>query len=308
MIDRLLFSTPSISYPGFKEVLRLHASPPAVQDGASTLYRTCVTEAMDPAVALAFGKKEHSLRWLGAAEKTLGWGNVVCNERWRLMGGTCIGRFAAYDSYEQGLFEWIGVMRRVYWTRGLRTISQATPVYAPASDNNDPVQYAQQANRWMHDWEERYGTRMLEVIPAAFAVKITGDTVNIREFPGTAYEVIATPTKAAAPTLAATGYVLDGPAYRFNDGAPSTTWCRVRDAASDRTGWVVLVARLTEAKLPPTTAALQERLHTCQNNNKKLRASLGEAIQAHDALVQTLRETKVQKPGAIISAAEAVGL
>ncbi|MBA2363136.1 MAG: hypothetical protein H0V86_06375 [Chloroflexia bacterium] len=308
MIDRLLFGTPSISYPGFKDALRLHASPAAVQDGARALYLTCVTEAMDPAVALAFARKEHSLRWLGAAEKTLGWGNVVCNERWRSMGGACIGRFAAYNSYEQGLFEWIGVMRRVYWSRGLRTISQATPVYAPASDNNDPILYAQQANRWIHDWEERYDTRMLEVIPAAFVVKITGDSVNIREFPGTAYEVIATPTKAASPTLAATGYVLDGPAYRFNGGEPSRTWCRVRDAASGRTGWVVLVAGLTEANLPQTAAELQERLRTCQNTNKKLRTSLGEATQTHDALVRKLQETKVQQPGTIITAAEAVGL
>jgi hypothetical protein len=308
MIDRPLFSTPSINYPGFKDVLRLHDSPATVQDGAEALYRTCLTEAMDPAVALAFAKKEHSLRWLGAAEKTLGWGNVVCNERWSSMGGECIGRFAAYDSYEQGLFEWIGVMRRVYWSRGLRTISQATPVYAPASDNNDPILYAQQANRWIHDWEERYGAQMLEVIPAAFAVKITGDSVNVREFPGTAYEVIATPTKAASPTLTASGYVLDGPAYSFNGGEPSTTWCRIRVGESGKTGWVVLASGLTQATLPPTVAQLQQQLRICQNTNKTLRASLGEATQTHDALVKKLQATKVQQPGTVITAAEAVGL
>lgn len=321
-MDRLLFGPPSVNYPGFADILRRYNSPAAVRDAADKLYLTCISAGIDPAIALAFAVKEHSLRWLGVAEKTLGWGNVVCTQRWKAAGGRCINRFAAYNTYEQGLEEWIGIMRRVYWERGLRTVSQATPVYAPESDGNKPVQYAEQVNRWIHEWEGRYGSQMLEVIPASFTVSLIANSVNIRQFPGTAYEVVATATSATSARLTASGYVLDGPTYSYRGGAPSTTWCRVADPTSGKTGWVVLAAGLTEATLPPGIGQLQESLRVCSNNNKRLKSSLDaasaklsaaetaleEANNRYDALVSKLRSTQVQRPVPTITAAQAVGL
>ncbi|MDP9352509.1 MAG: hypothetical protein M3P51_13360 [Chloroflexota bacterium] len=315
MPDHLIFAPPSINYPGFKDVLRRYESPLAVHDAAPRLYGACIAAGLDPAVALAFAIKEHSLRWLGVAEKTLGWGNVVCTERWTNQGGRCIGRFAAYDTYEQGLVEWLGVMQRVYRDRGLLSISQAVPIYAPTSDGNDPDAYVEQVNGWIEAWERRYGQAMLEVIPASFAVAVTGEFVNIREFPGTEYGVLTAATKAASPRLSATGYLLDGPAYSHNGGPTSTTWCRVRVPSTNKEGWVVLAAGLTESALPPTTEQLQKNLQTATNNNKKLKTSLSQAETKlaesnarYEALVARLKSTQVQRPGEVITAAQAVGL
>lgn len=315
MADRLLFEAPSICYPGFKDVLRRFDSPPAVHEAAPRLYSACIAAGLDPAVALAFAIKEHSLRWLGVAEKTLGWGNVVCSERWTNQGGKCIGRFAAYDTYEQGLVEWLGVMRRVYRDRNLLTISQVTPVYAPASDGNDPVMYARQVNEWIDAWERRYGKEVLEIIPASFVVTLTEDSVNVREFPGTEYKILATVRKSTSPRLAATGYLLNGPAYSHNGGPLSTTWCRVREPSSGNVGWVVLASGLTAATLPPTTEQLQKSLRVATNNNKKLKTSLSqteaklaEADDRYEALVARLKTTQVQRPGEVITAAQAVGI
>lgn len=315
MPDHLIFAPPSINYTGFKDVLCRYESPVEVHDAAPRLYGACITAGLDPAVALAFAIKEHSLRWLGVAEKTLGWGNVVCTERWTQQGGRCIGRFAAYYTYEQGLVEWLGVMQRVYRDRGLRSISQAVPIYAPASDGNDPDAYVAQVNEWIEVWERRYGRTMMEVIPARFVVSVTGEFVNIREFPGTEYGVLTAATQAASPRLNATGYLLGGPAYSHNGGPASTTWCRVRVPSTNKEGWVVLAAGLTEAALPPSIEQLQKNLRTAANNNKQLKTSLSqvekklsEADARYEALVTRLKSTQVQRPGEVITAAQAVGL
>jgi hypothetical protein len=68
--------------------------------------------------------------------------NLRYQEKWNWPGvvGIDAKRFAIFASPEDGLAQWIRQMRR-YQKRGLGTIADIIPVYAPRTDNNDEGAY-----------------------------------------------------------------------------------------------------------------------------------------------------------------------
>ena len=69
-------------------------------------------------------------------------GNLRYQASWNWPGvvGVDDRRFAIFASPEDGLAQWIRQMRR-YAKRGLTTLYEIIPVYAPRSDNNDETSY-----------------------------------------------------------------------------------------------------------------------------------------------------------------------
>jgi hypothetical protein len=120
------------------------------------LYAIFTDADLDPAMALAFAKKEHSLRWEGVAAHTLGWGNVVKAATDALPHSRstgAYGRFAAYDSIVDGAADWCAYMHHRYLDRGITDLDAILRLYAPASDGNDPTGYAATVRRLVAQWQ-----------------------------------------------------------------------------------------------------------------------------------------------------------
>lgn len=163
--DHTLVSSPRISPAGFHAVLTVGNSPAAAENLDHALYRICVEYGIDPAAALAFFRKESSLGTAGVGKLHKSWGNrresednVYPRKRHVRPNGEDIGFFAVFPSYAASLRDWCRYMLRRYVQRGLTTVEQILPVYAPKSDGNDPRYYATQVNALIVVWSTRYPT------------------------------------------------------------------------------------------------------------------------------------------------------
>jgi hypothetical protein len=89
---------------------------------------------VDDAVALAFFVMESRAGTQGEAVVTRSFGNLRPMPNAPAMDG-----YRQYDSWLEGATEWFQVMRTLYLdTMKLNTIEEIVPVYAPATDNNQP--------------------------------------------------------------------------------------------------------------------------------------------------------------------------
>lgn len=129
----------------FIAVLNEAQSPAAPLAGE--LYRICVEEGIDPAVALAFFQHESSYGTKGiCAEYDLkNWGNVRSPEL--MLFGTMRaipgrGNFAEYPTWQYGLRDFCRRLRGPkYAGSGLHTVEAIIPKYAPSSDGNNVQRY-----------------------------------------------------------------------------------------------------------------------------------------------------------------------
>ncbi len=98
---------------------------------------------IDPVYGLSFFNKENSLATDGAhSATTYNIGNIVCAGY-----PTCRGRWRAYPSWREGIEDWFRLIKTSYIDRrGLTTVEQIVPVYAPAFEN-DVAQYIQRVNQ-----------------------------------------------------------------------------------------------------------------------------------------------------------------
>jgi hypothetical protein len=142
-----VLAAPRMSRAGFIDVLTRNASPAA--PAASALWDILVEEGIDPAVGLAFFKHESTYGKAGVCFNydTKNWGNVRTAHRADLASGSTmaggVGPFAMYATWEAGLRDWCLRIKEAYIAqRGLKTVEQITPVYAPSDDGNRPKQYA----------------------------------------------------------------------------------------------------------------------------------------------------------------------
>jgi hypothetical protein len=96
---------------------------------------------LDPAYALAFFIHESSAGtnpgWAGlkpGGGTTHNIGNIICAGY-----PTCFGRFRDYASWEEGIEDWYKLINREYvGDRGVFTVEQIIPIYAPSFENDVP--------------------------------------------------------------------------------------------------------------------------------------------------------------------------
>jgi hypothetical protein len=132
---------PSISAATVNRVLASAGSPAAGTGDA--LYSLSQQYGIDDAYALAVFKHESSYGTNGAARQTHALGNIICAGY-----STCIGRFRSYpglgpDAWIPGYADFYKLIKREYAAKGLSTVETITPVYAPSSDGNAPLDYEQ---------------------------------------------------------------------------------------------------------------------------------------------------------------------
>ncbi|MCS6939088.1 MAG: glucosaminidase domain-containing protein [Roseiflexaceae bacterium] len=143
---------PSISAQQIDRILAEWRSP-AAGTGA-TWVELGVRYGIDPAYALAFFIHESGAGtapgWAGRkldGSTTHNVGNIIC-AGYR----TCYGRFRDYASWEEGIEDWYRLIAVEYvqW-RGVHTVEQIVPIYAPAVENNVPA-YIDTVNRLVAEW------------------------------------------------------------------------------------------------------------------------------------------------------------
>jgi len=93
---------------------------------------------IDPAFAVAFFIHESTAgtnpHWAGQkadGTTTHNIGNIICAGY-----KSCHGRFRDYDSWEEGIEDWFRLIRYEYIDKGLETVDQIMPVYAPSIEND----------------------------------------------------------------------------------------------------------------------------------------------------------------------------
>ena len=143
---------PSISAQQIDRILAEWQSP-AAGTGA-TWVELGVRYGIDPAYALAFFIHESGAGtapgWAGRkpdGSTTHNIGNIICAGYNR-----CYGRFRDYASWEEGIADWYRLIAVEYveW-RGVHTVEEIVPIYAPAVENNVPV-YIDTVNRLVAEW------------------------------------------------------------------------------------------------------------------------------------------------------------
>jgi hypothetical protein len=114
---------------------------------------------IDPAYALAFFIHESTAGtnpgWAGlkpGGGSTHNIGNIICAGY-----PTCFGRFRDYGSWEEGIEDWYKLIKREYiGDRGVHTIEQIIPIYAPSFENNVPA-YVGVVVGLVEDWRNGGG-------------------------------------------------------------------------------------------------------------------------------------------------------
>jgi hypothetical protein len=121
---------PSLSAAFINRVLAVSHSP-AVGLGQA-MVADSVYYGIDDVFALAFFWHESQFGRLGVAAVTRSVGNIVCTPGYL----SCVDRFRSYASWQAGCLDWFRLLATEYLPRGLTTVEQIVPVYAPASEND----------------------------------------------------------------------------------------------------------------------------------------------------------------------------
>jgi hypothetical protein len=109
---------------------------------------------IDPAYALAFFIHESSAAtapawagWKPDGSSTHNIGNIICAGY-----PTCYGRFRDYASWEEGIEDWYELIAVEYVNgRGVHTVEQIIPIYAPAFENDVPA-YVNGVENMVNKW------------------------------------------------------------------------------------------------------------------------------------------------------------
>src|SRR6266508_4521393 len=157
-VAELLFvAAPRMSGESFARVLARGNSPAA--SAAAELYAIIMGShegspyGLDPAIALAFFGHESTYGRYGVANRSLNWGNLRRGSRaYKVESG-----FGFYHAWADSLRDWCELISSRYVARGLSTVEQAIPVYAPSSDGNAPARYIAFVRRLVAGWEAAEG-------------------------------------------------------------------------------------------------------------------------------------------------------
>jgi len=142
---------PTISVDFINQVLASYHSP-AVGKGQA-LYNYGVKYGIDPIYALAFFMHESTFGTSGVARTTLSLGNLRCIPDRPCVPTGVNGYFAQMRSWEDGFEQWYKLIRNLYVAqKGLITVDQIIPVYAPSSDHNDVNGYIKALKHYIDVW------------------------------------------------------------------------------------------------------------------------------------------------------------
>ena len=141
---------PTISAAFINQVLASYNSPAAGKGQA--LYDLGIKYGIDPAFALAFFQHESTFGTQGEARTTFSLGNLRC-----IPDRPCVdqdrGGYAQMQSWEDGFEIWYQLIRNYYIARrGLLTVDQIIPVYAPTADNNNEQAYIASLKHSITTW------------------------------------------------------------------------------------------------------------------------------------------------------------
>jgi hypothetical protein len=138
--------SPSISADFIDRVLAAYNSPAAGKGQA--LYDDGVTYNIDPVYALAFFLEESHFGTEGVARVTHSLGNIRATPGYQSYAG-----YRFYRTWEEGFIDWYRLIAEEYVARrGLSTLDQIVPVYAPAADDNDVAAYIRTLKRAVDTW------------------------------------------------------------------------------------------------------------------------------------------------------------
>jgi hypothetical protein len=135
--EHSVIGPPTISAEDIEAVLRKYNSPAT---GTGALWIKFGQQyGIDPAYALAFFIHESSAGtnpgWAGlkpGGGTTHNIGNIICAGY-----SSCFGRFRDYASWDEGIEDWYKLIASEYIAgRGVQTVEQIIPIYAPAFENN----------------------------------------------------------------------------------------------------------------------------------------------------------------------------
>ncbi|MDB5078618.1 MAG: hypothetical protein JWP00_542 [Chloroflexi bacterium] len=150
-MNELTFTgAPRITLEQFRKVLVFYRSP--VISEAGDLYATIVKSGLDPGVALAFFVRESGA---GTAVGYCDGENSLNNKNWGNVRGEEDGAcgFQRFPTWKAGLEAWCRLMIKYFVNKGLNRMEDAIPVYAPASDGNNPPQYIREMYSYILKWQ-----------------------------------------------------------------------------------------------------------------------------------------------------------
>lgn len=124
--------SPSLAAARVNGILAAYGSP--LQGQGKALVALSARYKVDDAVALAFFVMESRAGTEGEAVLTHSFGNLR-----PMPNAPSLDGYRSYDSWLDGAAEWFQLIRTLYLdTLGLNTVEAIVPVYAPASDHNQP--------------------------------------------------------------------------------------------------------------------------------------------------------------------------
>jgi hypothetical protein len=146
--DYSVVGKPSIDAAFINKVLEYYKSPASGK--GQILYDEGLKYGIDPAYALAFFMQESMFGTKGVATVTHSLGNIRTTAGYQDYKG-----YRAYKSWEDGFKDWYQLIANVYVNqRGLYTIDQIIPVYAPSTDNNDEAAYIRGVKLAVERWRQ----------------------------------------------------------------------------------------------------------------------------------------------------------
>jgi hypothetical protein len=141
---------PTLSAAFLNAILALAHSP--ASGTGQILYDLSQQYQIDDAYALAFFQHESDYGTTGIARFTRSLGNIRCSA-----GYICLDGYRYYTTWQQGEQDWYVLIRQLYVNQWhLTTVAQIVPIYAPASDGNDPTSYIAAVDNAVTVW--RNGT------------------------------------------------------------------------------------------------------------------------------------------------------
>jgi hypothetical protein len=154
--EHSVVGAPTLNAAQIDEILASYGSP-ATGTGTIWIERGRVY-GIDPAFALAFFVHESAAGthpdWAGIKSDgatTHNIGNIVCAGY-----TTCYGRFRDYGDWAEGINDWYRLISVEYiGGRGVTTIEQIIPIYAPAFENDVP-RYIEAVLQLVYTWRARY--------------------------------------------------------------------------------------------------------------------------------------------------------
>lgn len=237
MNDLTFVSPPRISRAQFIRVLARAKSPAAKE--ADRCYQICVDAGLDPAIALAFFRKESSYGTEGKARKTINWGNLRKGQGHQLRNAD---GWAWYATWADSLADWCALITSRYVGRGLSLLGPALLDYAPESDGNNPVAYAALVRELVGIWQAEDPERQGKGDGTQMRVKRMA--TRLREKPNTTSSVVKMlPAGEIVTVISVTNgeritETVDDPATGLNEiGTSSIVWYHVR-LSNGKTGYI----------------------------------------------------------------------